>query len=334
MKRLHQPPTLETALRDYIIDRRVRPDTAEAYRHKLNKYTPDLMCKRLHEITQEEVVARHAEISLSAPSVAAFVFKAIRAVFNFSVHYYSNLDGHSFSIRNPTLILTARKSWSGPSAVAVGLDLREIGMYYHAFRSLPSETACDLLLFCLLTGVPAREATKLKWNDVSLSQCTVTIHECNGDGNHERCRTLPLATPVARLLANRAHYVTSQAVFPAQHSTEPLATAYPALKSLRARRGIHVTPQDLVSTFLNIAMSSEIPMEDRPPAPDRASVERTIKHLQRSDPERLRPLYEHVAEYIMRKADETRSSFPEPKRARKGPAKVCSIHQPCIATPF
>jgi len=332
MKRLYLPPTLETALRDYIIARRVKPDTAEQYRQRLNRYVPELMRKRLNEIAQEEATAKYEELSRTIPSMATFVFKTIRAIYNFSMHYYSDKDGQPFQIRNPTLILTARREWAlgVSSGVSTGIDPKTVGFVYGAFQLVNSDIACDLLRFCLLTGIPCSEARRLSWKDIDVAERLVMIHECQGD-DHQRCRRIPLAEPVCLLLHQRSRSSNESYIFPSRDG-QPLSinNVNSALRRLRERHGVAITPTEIKDVALALAADPNI----RPVSANSSGLEKAIRHLQRTEPERLRDMYDRIAEFIIGKASSARKDMPEgkPRRAPKPPSSP--LHQPSIASPF
>lgn len=192
--------------------KKLRDGTRDKYWYLANNYLNDWLERPLKSITREEVLSRHAQLSVDTPSLADSSMKMLSTAF---VFVRETLE---LVIRNPVTVLYTSEAWNGsePRATRIA-DARlptlwaELGRISRDDASTDKQrTFADLVRVALLTGLRRNEAAKLRWSDVYLDESRMVVPQTKKRLNVE----LPLPPFVVTMLEARQQSAASVYIFP------------------------------------------------------------------------------------------------------------------------
>lgn len=207
--------TLRDAYADFLKGRDLKPNTRRHYDEILSGHFADWFPKELRSITPLMIVQRHRKIlDGSGPGAANGAARTFRAVWNFTRAMTAAPDGTYTMPESPTRRLTDLRQWAKlerrtrhlttdlfPAFRAALVTLREDGV---------NAAFADFMELLLRSGLRRSEAAGLLWEDVNLSNRTLTVRDTKNGKDH----TLPLSSQLVTLMERRASEATGERVFP------------------------------------------------------------------------------------------------------------------------
>ncbi len=263
-----QKLTLERLLDDYIdaktIAKKLKPRTANGYRLVLKRCVPDWLNTPMVDISPSMIKARQLELTRDHPAQANLTMRVLRALFSYARHAYSGVDNKPLISENPVEILTNIGLWSKVprrNTVVKETDLRK---WYQGVMALDNDTARDVLLFEIFTGLRQQEAMTVQWKNVDFESKTFKVKETKNGKDH----ILPLSDFLFDLLQKRwdsrdkTDNNSSVYVFPCQHKTATnrghISDIRDAVKKVNETSGVRFTEHDLRRTFASCAENLDI----------------------------------------------------------------------------
>lgn len=244
-----QAPTLLQVFENYKthrIGKRLSQDTATQYNYVLHQYVADWMGKPVNSILPDMVAARHADVGGKGTYAANYLFRILRALFNFAKAAYDELEEW-----NPPVYRLARVKGLFPEKRRQTLLRgREIGLFFNATIAHPYPNVRAYILFRLLTGCRPEETSQLKWQDVYLDDSCFCIQDPK---NHQ-----PLWLPMGKFLTKTLTELKTDAskewVFPSRVGEGPVSDVRKAFAAICTRATIKtISPYDLRRTYATIA---------------------------------------------------------------------------------
>jgi integrase len=249
----------------------------------------------MHSLGERGVSAETGLQTLQRPSL-----REINAIIR-GLHLYA-LD------RNDYGMLLDRGTAASTSRLAPRLSLRRrrrvilphrFPAWWDVVVSEP-ETARDLLLMVLFTGLRQSQLTTLRWSQVDLARRAVYFPRATGPWFG-----LPMSSFTAELVARRAHG-SPDWVFPGRGRAGHLAYTQSIARRAGAKAAVPFSFSDLRRTFIAIGVSLEIP-------PD--IIKSLLGYQLRCDtPLSLAAQVERLREPVQRIADRILSLATSPER--------------------
>lgn len=265
--------TLAEVMDDYFRSRPIKSEPA--YRCVLKNSFGDWLNRPVRAITRQDVEGRYRQIAFidGHKAQAAKAMRCLGAVLNFAKG--ESVKGQPLLAENPVDVLRDKKIDRTVKPRDQHIPLKHVTAFVKAARSCCTETARDLLLFELLTGLRDQEAKTLKWEDVDFEGDSFVVRATKNGRDH----TVPLATPIRELLEGRsgtgAHKIY---VFANQDGSGPLGSIRKQMARVTKATGIVFTHHDLRRTFASL-LASELKV-------DTGTISRLLNHSPRGVTER------------------------------------------------
>ncbi|EXB47332.1 phage integrase family protein [Acinetobacter baumannii 146457] len=261
-----QQPTLIDAYTVYKTERELSKNTLDDYNQCVDDYLVEWRDIKLIDITRKMVQDKHAELTKRSKARANLAMRFFRAVFNFSVEHYLDVnDKPIIDVSNPVATLKAKKSWNKVRSRTTYIRSNQMKDWIdcvvstdwvgQTYRNPSGYTNQDFLLTVLLTGFRREEAESIEWDHVDLKYGSITsVDPKNGE---------PLTLPMGKML----HYIMQKRfersgggkyVFQARHGTYHIVNRSKARAKIAELTGIDFTYHDLRRTFATIANSLNI----------------------------------------------------------------------------
>ena len=260
--------TLQQVLNDYITSRgtNLKENTIKNYKGVFNKYLKNWGDKAILEISRDMVEKRHRDITKQFPSRANTAMRLLRALFNYAMGEYEDLQGNPIVIHNPVQRISHAKAWNREGRRQTIIKSYDLKAWWNAVHELPnhalnskqpnhSETTKDFFIFVLMTGLRRREASNLMWSDIDFKDNSLTIENTK---NHET-HSLPLTESLISMLSKRKFATNSKYVFEGSNSEKPMNDPKKQVEKVRKISGVYFNIHDLRRTFITIAESLDIP---------------------------------------------------------------------------
>lgn len=293
--------TLDHVYRDYIEEKRLKPNSIRGYEGTMRLAFDDWRERPIKAINREMVAQRFRQLSLTSPSRANHHMRVLVAMFHFAMDRYSYSDGRRVITENPGSVLSSSKSWHRPIRRKSYIKSHQLPAWWRAVQELggvipnPNDLAArDYLLLVLFTGLRRVEAATLEWRNIDFEQGTLFVPETK---NHEP-HLLPMSDFVRELLSQRQHNGSTY-VFPSRGASGHLENVDYQVRAIRKASGVDFMIHDLRRTFITIAESLDI---------SAYALKRLLNHKGSSvtegyiiaDVERLRSPMEKIASAILR----------------------------------
>ncbi|ENX57668.1 MULTISPECIES: integrase family protein [Acinetobacter] len=261
-----QQPTLLDAYTAYKTERDLSQNTLDDYEQCIKDYLVDWRDIKLIEISRKMVQEKHAELSTRSKARANLAMRFFRAVFNFSVEHYLDVnDKNIIDVSNPVNTLKAKKSWNKIKRRKGYIRNNQMKDWLDAvvttewvgqqYKNHNAYTNQDFLLTVLLTGFRREEAETIEWPHVDLKYGSITsVDPKNGE---------PLTLPMGKTL----HYIMQQRfersgggkyVFQARQGVGHVSNRSKARIKIAELTGIKFTYHDLRRTFSSVANSLNV----------------------------------------------------------------------------
>lgn len=261
-----QQPTLLDAYTAYKTERDLSKNTLDDYEQCVTDYLVEWRDIKLIEISRKMVQEKHAELTKRSKARANLAMRFFRAVFNFSVEHYLDVnDKNIIDVSNPVNTLKAKKSWNKikrrkgyirNNQMKDWLDAvvttQWVGQQYKNHNAYTNQ---DFLLTVLLTGFRREEAETIEWPHVDLKYGSITsVDPKNGE---------PLTLPMGKTL----HYIMQKRfersgggryVFQARQGVGHVTNRSKARLKIAELTGITFTYHDLRRTFSSVANSLNV----------------------------------------------------------------------------
>jgi integrase len=265
--------------------------TSQDYRSSIRLYCPDWKSRSLRSLTKEEILARHRSIGENHGKYAANkTMRVVRALFNFAV---SDSDEH---LENPVGYLGKIRGWYRETRRQTVLTRASLKTWYQGVVALENPDYRDLFLILLFTGLRRAEALSLCWENIDLTNATITIPSTKNGA----ALVLPVSTFVLSILLERSRSVKSAWVFPSSGQSGHLVEPKRGYRLVRESTGVEFNCHDLRRTFMTIAESLDISVH---------AIKRLVNHKQSDvtggyiilSVERLREPVEKLSCYLLEK---------------------------------
>ncbi len=262
-----QAITLNQCFSDYMEARgnNLASNTQKNYNLIMEGHFSDWKRRTLKSITRKMIGDRHKKISKDAPVAANNAMRVLRALFNFAKGEYLDNDDKSLFPDNPVQQLNHAKQWARETRRKRIIEAKDLPGWLNAVDEMkgeegpnlntPSATMADYLVFILFTGLRRRDAFKLRWNQVDLTANLMrpVIHK-----KQEEVMTLPLSTPVRKLLELRFKHRINDYVFPGRYGKGHFEEPKKHIAKITKATNIEFSSHDLRRTFITMAENLDI----------------------------------------------------------------------------
>jgi integrase len=224
--------------------RQLAPTSRLNYGRTIDVYLKDWANKPISEITRRMVFERHRRIAEQhGPVTANNIFRHFRAVHNFISASHGELPP------NPVTILGQARAWNPERRRRSVVPMHGLPKWWRAVQQ-EDDLVRDFLLVALFTGLRRSEIAHLRWENIDLEGCTLTVPQTkNGDALE-----LPLSKFLHDLLVTRRdNNPEAQWVFASRGKTGHVVETKSFHRRVGERSGIKFTMHDLRRTFASIA---------------------------------------------------------------------------------
>ena len=273
--------TLEDVFKEYLTwNKQLKDSTRANYQTHLDSYLGDWKDRPIREITTDDVLQRHAFLSIkielppappyqrksrkksdgaeeprpqkekirtNGPGVANATMKILRAVIN---HVLEDEKYAGIIKSNPVKL---RKAWNRLKIRENLVTPDKLPAWFRAVQESEHPTAKDALLLLLFTGVRSKaEAFRVKWSDIDWTSKIINFY----DTKNSTTLRLPMSTYVYDLLKAREKVKSPESdyVFPSFEAKEGHVTDIrDELEKINKKAGTTITPHDLRRTFTTYA---------------------------------------------------------------------------------
>jgi len=264
--------------------------------HDAMKGLADWMNKPLLSITRDKVAERHKALGARSEARANLAMRYLRAVFNFAIAEYTDAEGKPLISDNPVKKLSQTRAWYRVERRRTVLKPYQLAPFVQTVLTLENTLARDYFLLILLTGLRRQEALDLRWQDIDLTDQTLTVI----DPKNRQDLTLPLSDYLLEMLARRKVGAVGEYVFEGPRGR--LQNLRYVLDRVAADSDVSFTLHDLRRTFATVADALDIPGY---------AVKALLNHKTRADEtayyiitgvERLRKPMQKITDYILKAA--------------------------------
>jgi integrase len=193
---LEDSPTLAQAIELHLRAMRAKRCAARsmaAFHEECARHLASWLERRLASLSRHEVATRHEELTESSgPYLANRVMQQFRAVYNTAARRFEALPA-----ANPVLAVTFNRVKRRRQPI----PWTELAAWRREVERLANPVRRDLQLVLLFTGLRSLDARTIRREHVDLD--AGTLHRPKPKGGEDRAFTIPLATPVRRILAGR-----------------------------------------------------------------------------------------------------------------------------------
>lgn len=273
-----QKITLAQAFEDFRRARAgLKPGTLREYERLISVALNGWGPRPLIAITKDLVARRHRELGeQSGEAYANLAMRVLRSVLNFALVHYEDGFGRPVLAENPVVRLTQTRAWFRTRRRQTVIKAHQLPRWYGAVDALRGEpdtfasTVADYLVFLLLTGLRRREAARLTWDRIDLTDASLRILDTKNREPH----LLPLPPFVIALLTRRQREARSAFVFASEGRAGFLIEPKRHLAKVVGQSGIAFTIHDLRRTFITTAEAIGVPPY---------AIKRLVNHRVRSD---------------------------------------------------
>jgi len=261
--------TLEAVTEGYLGKRQTRQGkalkerTKADIRYHLKSSFGDWRKKPVAKITGDMVEARYSKLCKKSIAQANQAMRNLRAIIAYEAGTRGP-DGAPIITYNPVQVLSDKKLWRGVEPRKTKVEKEEVGKWWSAVQAMradpalttSSKSAIDLIALLALTGMRLGEARAIRWEQVNLTDKSVTLT----DTKNRTDVILPLSDVAAEILEPRPN--KSEFVFPARSGQGHLKDARGQLEILSEQTGVTVTHHDLRRTFVQVGLKM-LPKKER-----------------------------------------------------------------------
>lgn len=235
--------SLDDALERYIRRRDLKPNTETFYRTVLRCHCGDWLKEPLKEITLQMIEERHDQVTLKSPYAANRMIAIIGAIWEHSEIYDDNLPANPARKARRAGIMN--KEFRRDAAI----NADDLPAWRRGVERLADPVHRDYLYLLLYTGLRRREASTLRWEQVSFEAATITIQQTKNG----KALTLPITRQLHSLLEQRRTGTNGPWVFPSHSKSGHLEEPKSFVQRVRNVTGLDFTVHGLRNTFITIA---------------------------------------------------------------------------------
>jgi len=286
--------TLAEVIDDYF---KCRPIKSEPdYRAVLNNTFAGWMGRPIRSIARREIECCYRKVAVEKgrKPQATKAMRYLSAIMNFAKAEF--LHGQPLLADNPVDVLKDKKVDRTIRPRDNYVPIEKLGAVIRAVRDECTETARDLLLLELFTGLRDGEAKKLKWSDVDLERRIVTISQTKNGKPH----VFGMGQFVLCMMKHRHTSGRHDTyVFPNSTGTGPLGSIRKQLARVHKKAGFVFTHHDLRRTFATM-LSGEIGVPDSTISKllNHSPTGVTARHYIKSDASKFTAVYDRLYELL------------------------------------
>src|SRR3990167_7100059 len=193
--------TLAEVFKDYSQARKsLKPQTLYDYGRMIDMAFAKWKDKPLLTITKDKVARHHETLGQEhGQAYANLAMRILRALFNFAIGQYEDVQGRSLILENPVKRLSQTRAWYRVERRRSFITTYQLAAWYQGVMALENKTLRDYLLLLLFTGRRRQEAAQLQWDQVDLKAKILTVIDTKNRIPH----TLPLSSYLYELLLKR-----------------------------------------------------------------------------------------------------------------------------------
>jgi integrase len=246
--------TLEQAYVDYIKAKPLAPNTRHDYERAMSGIFRAWREETLTSITGGMVSRLFQQESQRAPVQTNRHFRFLRALLGWAMWKYARDDGTPLMPANPCDILTKLKAWNEVKRRQRYVEQAQLRPFMQAIALSPHDhgqrrDVKDLCALLTLTGLREQEGCGLRWADVDVDRCLLTVRATKNGKDH----TLPIGGWLASRLAERRGLTgKSPFIFPADNAKGHLVYHRKDVLALVEASGVQFRLHDLRRTFASI----------------------------------------------------------------------------------
>lgn len=247
--------TLLDLLNEYVSARTLKAKTEADYYRFLKRCVPDWLGMPFTSITRDMIQKKHLHLSAKSPAQANTTMRILRALFTYAIHVYEDSEGKPLLSLNPVDRLKHARIWNKIPRRQTVIRPHELKAWYEGVCTLRNDTARDVLLLELFTGLRHWEACSLKWSNVDLEDRTILIPDTKNGTDF----MLPMSTYLYEMLAQRhERYGHLDYVFPGLKPDSHVTDIRDSVSAVVSASGVKFTEHDLRRTFETTAESLDI----------------------------------------------------------------------------
>ncbi|AZY93963.1 DUF4102 domain-containing protein [Paracoccus sp. Arc7-R13] len=245
--------TLGEAYEEFMQARKLKDTTRATYSICMRQHFADWFKRELVSISPLMMVQRHSKIAATAgPGAANGSARVFRSIWNYTRALTAAADGSKTLPESPTQRLTDLRQWSKLQRRTRHLTDDLFPAFGKALSAMRVESTnasyADFVELLVRTGLRRSEASGLRWEDISLSNQTLTVHDTKNHKSH----TLPLSHQLQAMLQRRHDMAEDDVVFPL--CVDPRKS----FERLSRLIGTDISAHDLRRTFATVADACDL----------------------------------------------------------------------------
>ena len=245
--------TLGEAYEEFMQARKLKDTTRATYGICMRQHFADWFKRELVSISPLMIVQRHSKIASTAgPGAANGSARVFRSIWNYTRALTAAADGSKTLPESPTQRLTDLRQWSKLQRRTRHLTDDLFPAFGKALSAMRVESTnasyADFVELLVRTGLRRSEASGLRWEDISLSNQTLTVHDTKNHKSH----TLPLSHQLQAMLKRRRDMAEDDVVFPL--CVDPRKS----FERLSRLIGTDISAHDLRRTFATVADACDL----------------------------------------------------------------------------
>lgn len=256
--------TLEDLTKTYLKARKLlKPSTVADYQRLLNEGLNDWRTLPISNISKDDVLKKHEELSKRSPARANLTMRYLRALFNFAYYEYEDAEGKSLFPDNPVKKLSQRKAWNRIKRKETFIKFSELKDWLDAVRNLQdmrkdgmAATVKVYLQFLLFTGLRKTEAATLLWEQVNFKEGSLIVR----DPKNRKDLMVPFSDYTLNLLQKHWEKAGNKTgyIFADGSGESHLKDVREQVEKVSKISGVRYTPHDFRRTYITIAESLDI----------------------------------------------------------------------------
>lgn len=260
-----RPPTLRELYHVYVNDKKLKSNTAAAYKvyfenkngSKFLAWLDIPVSDLMTMLTPDVVVRRYQEVlGSSGKGAASNAFKMLQAILSYGMILYPQ-----YISRNPVKVITDAALWPEIQARVTCIEPEQFKTFHDALLSF-SAIHRDCYLFALFQGLRPDEAHGLRWEDVNLEKRLIDLTWMDSETKHRG--VLPLSRQSEGILNRRKASMQEGDiyVFPSESGRSKSGHVMLRADKLREKTGLEITPHSLRRSFTTVGERLRLRRED------------------------------------------------------------------------
>jgi integrase len=297
-----KPTTLKELYKRYVKDKKLRQNTANAYKvyfetggAKFTTWMDVPITKLIPMLTPDVVISRYTDIlNKSGKGAASNAFKMLQAIINYGMILYP----HHIP-KNPVKVISDANLWPEIKARTTCIEPDQFKQFHDAILSF-SAIHRDCYMFALYQGLRPDEAHSLRWEDVNLEKKLFDLTWKDSETKHRG--VLPLSRQSMEILERRkaVRLNTNIWVFPSETNRSKNGHITLRADKLGKKTGLDITPHSLRRTFTTVGERLKLRRNDINKLTNHIDQSITGKHYDQTGVEDLRAPLQAICNEIER----------------------------------